>query len=387
METFPNSDGFLRDVVEIISAQSDLKEMLQGVAQLVVKATGSDVCFAYLIDEARQKVVLSGATPPFDSLIGKIELLLGEGIAGWVAKNSTLALVPDKWSDERYRYIPALKGENFASLISVPLVSRHKKTIGVINLHSRKVDYYSNQHVKLLKDVANLLSSSVENAILYSRLAERESAMGEFAARLTQAQESERRRLARDIHDGITQCLLSLSYRLDAAQQAVGSKELSVVENELDVAKGLLKAALDEARSAVSGLRPGVLDDLGLVAALESLSRDIPEINIDISADSCRLASHIEMAIYRIAQEAIQNIVKHSNAKNVNLSFYCDTKEACLEISDDGKGFDPQKLSPEPLHGYGLQGMRERAELISGRLRVTSNRKGTTICLKVPISL
>jgi two-component system, NarL family, sensor kinase len=91
---------------------------------LVTEATASDVCFVHVLDDERQRLVLMGATPPFTSLSGTVELALGEGVAGWVALHAEPAVVPDKWKDDRYVYIPALRGEDYESLVSVPLMGR-----------------------------------------------------------------------------------------------------------------------------------------------------------------------------------------------------------------------------------------------------------------------
>ncbi|HLF40450.1 MAG TPA: GAF domain-containing protein [Acidimicrobiia bacterium] len=375
----------LRRIIEVTSSNLKLRDVVQQVAVLVAEATTSDVCFVHLLDEERKRIVLMGATPPFGELAGTVELALGEGVAGWVALHAEPAVVPDKWSDTRYRYIPALRGEDYESMASVPMLIRGERVVGVLNVHSREPRHYGEGDVALLLQVANLVARTVENARLYEQLAEREQALEHFAARTVEAQEMDRRRLAAEIHDGISQRLISLWYHLQAAEGAAPSDPATVL-SELEAAKDLTSAALDETRTAIAGLRPSVLDDLGLGPSLESLARTVngPELDLDVAA--CRLAPHVEVALYRIAQEALQNVVKHAGATRVAVTLTTTGDTVRLVVEDDGKGFGPRDLARErATEAYGLAGMRERAELVGARLNVTSRPgEGTRVQVEVP---
>ena len=375
----------LRRIIEVTSSDLNLREVAEQVAVLVTDATASDVCFVHVLDEARQRLVLMGATPPFTSLSGTVELDLGEGVAGWVALNAEPAVVPDKWKDDRYVYIPALRGEDYESLVSVPLLGRGQTVVGVINVHARKPRRYGEHDVALLTQVGNLMARTVENARLYERLAERERMLEDFAARTVDAQELERRHLAGEIHDGISQRLISLWYHLQAAEAF--AIDPAVVNHELGAAKDLTSAALDEARRAIVGLRPSVLDDLGLGPSLESLAHTVvgPEVDVDIAP--CRLPPHVEMALYRIAQEALQNVMKHASAERVMLRLSTPNGGVHLVVEDDGRGFRPGQAAHTRKGGpsYGLVGMRERAELVGARLTVTSKPgSGTRVAVELP---
>jgi two-component system, NarL family, sensor kinase len=375
----------LRRIIEVTSSDLKVREVVQQVAALVTEATGSDVCFVHVLDEGRNRLVLMGATPPFSDLAGTVELAVGEGVAGWVALHAKPAVVPDKWKDERYRYIPALRGEDYESMASVPMLIRGQRVVGVLNVHSRTPRAYSQQDLALLAQVANLMARTVENARLYERLADREHTLEQFASRTVEAQEFERRHLALEIHDGISQRLISLWYRLQAAGGAAGNQELLV--QELDAAKELTTAALEETRRAIAGLRPSVLDDLGLGPSLESLAKTVtgPEVDLDIAP--CRLPTHVEMALYRIAQEALQNVVKHAGAERVSVRLSATVGGAVrLVVEDDGRGFVPGEAGRSNSVSYGMVGMRERAELVGARLNVTSiPGEGTRVQVEVPM--
>jgi signal transduction histidine kinase len=375
----------LRRIIEVTSSDLNLREVAEQVAVLVTDATASDVCFVHVLDEPRQRLVLMGATPPFTSLSGTVELALGEGVAGWVALNAEPAVVPDKWKDDRYVYIPALRGEDYESLVSVPLLSRGQTVVGVINVHAQKPRRYGEHDVALLTQVGNLMARTIENARLYERLAERERLLEDFAARTIDVQEMERRHLAGEIHDGISQRLISLWYHLQAAEAF--SVDPAVVNHELAAAKELTTAALDEARRAIAGLRPSVLDDLGLGPSLESLAHTVAGPQVDVEIVPCRLPPHVEVALYRIAQEALQNVMKHASAERVTLRLSTGNGAVHLVVEDDGRGFRPGEpgRTRNGAPSYGLVGMRERAELVGARLQITSKPgKGTRVQVELP---
>ncbi|MDQ6909173.1 MAG: GAF domain-containing sensor histidine kinase [Actinomycetota bacterium] len=384
-EDLASENRLLRRIIEVTSSDLDIREASGRVAALVTEATGSDVCFVHVVEEERGRVVMAGATPPFDELAGTVELAIGEGVAGWVAQHAEPAVVPDKWNDDRYRYIPALRGEDYASLVSVPMLA-HGRVVGVLNVHSKQQRTYGKRDLAVLTQVANLLARTIEKALLYNRLAEREEMLEAFAARTVEAQELERRRLSGEIHDGIGQRLVSLWYHLLAAEDAAGADE--TLRRELAVAKELATAALQETRSAITGLRPSVLDDLGLAAGLESLGRSIPglEVELDVDVSAERLPPHVEVALYRIAQEALQNVVKHAGASKVRVLLRTAAGDTRLVVEDDGRGFVQDVVAgADERHSYGLVGMQERAELIGATLTVASiPGDGTSVEVAVP---
>jgi len=380
----------LSRVIDTISAGLDLDRILQGVARLVTETADTDVCFVHLLDEQGTRLQLRGATPPFDDLVGKIELALGEGVSGWVARHGEPAVLVDhKADDPRYRYIPALRGEDFASMVSVPLVTPLGHLVGVLNVHTKLRREFTGADVELLRSVAGLVAGAIENARLHTRLAEREEALERFAEQMVEWQEHESRRLAGEIHDGISQRIVSLFFHLSAAADAIGG-EPDVAAEQVARAQELAAAALDETRSAIAGLRPPVLDDLGLAASLESLGRSFPQLDVQVEAVNCRIAEHVETAVYRTAQEALQNVVKHARARAVRVHMSVQDEHVLLEVHDDGQGLAAAAQaraggSTDPT-GFGLSGMRKRAELLGGKLELSSSPgRGTTVRLVVPV--
>jgi len=214
-------------------------------------------------------------------------------------------------------------------------------------------------------------------------------------------QEAQRRRVAGDLHDGVTQALVSLSFHLAAAEVSLtGSPEpaSSTTEAQLQIASARQLAALayDETRAAISGLHSLILDDLGLVAALESLTHAVPQLDIEFrAAPDERLAEvpdHCAAVLYRVAQEAINNMVKHAETPRGVLSIRRVGDLAVLEATDDGVGFDVLSVlagstSSAPAEHFGLSSMAERCALIGARLRIDSVLgRGTAVIVELPLS-
>ena len=378
----------LRQVIGLTAQDLGGTELFGRIADLVARTADADVCFLHVVDGMAGDLVLAGATPPFEHLVGTIRLKLGEGIAGWVAERGEPALVKDKWDDPRYHYIPALRGEEFSSMVSVPLLRERQRVIGVMNLHSRTAGHFGEEQVVRLQEVADLVAGIAQTAVLYRRLATKEEELSRFAARTIELQELDRRRLASEIHDGISQPLVSAWYHLRAA---LASAPPGTVADELAAIETLVSNALDEARRATVGLRPAVLDDLGLAAGLRSLVAGLAgvevelDVDVDLETGSPPFAPHVETAVYRVAQEALQNVQKHARSARVRVLLHQRAGGLELSVIDDGLGFDPPEAA-KPT-SYGLEGMRERAALLGARLEVRSlPGSGTTVRLLVPTS-
>lgn len=372
----------LRQVIGLSMVERDLATTLRKVAELVAETTSADACFLHVLDRDMNELVLMGATPSaFEPLAGTIRLRLGEGLAGWTAAHREPSVVEDKWTDPRYVYIPALKGEEYSSLVSVPLLRPEGVVVGVLNVHSRQQGHFSAADADHLREVASLLAGIVENAVLYDRLSRREVELARFATEAVDLQELDRRRVAAEIHDGISQRLVSAWYHLRAARSLGDDPELA---QELDAAEQLVSDALSETRQAIAGLRPVVLDDLGLHAALMSLVATLGgEVVVEADLEECALPPAVETALYRIAQEALQNVVKHAHARQARILLRRDGDGTRLEISDDGVGFDTS--AGRDALSYGLVTMQERARLLGGRLEVRARPGGgTTVIARVP---
>jgi signal transduction histidine kinase len=386
--------ALLLDIIAATSSGPGVEPMAAAVARMITAATASDVCFVHVLDDTDSSLTLAGATPPFDEQVGRIRLPLGSGVSGWVASHrEPVVIAHDKEADPRYLPIAALRGEDFTSMASVPMETEPGGLVGVLNVHTISRRDFTARDIELLLVIGRLIAGALHQARLHRQLTARERAHENFAEQVIAAQEGERRRVAGDIHDGISQRLVGLTYRLDAAARAVDAGEQASAAEQLEKARDLVDLTLGEARAAISGLRPPVLDDLGLAGGLASLAASTPEVDLELALDDQRLPEHIEVALYRIAQEGVQNVVKHSRALVATVSFSVRDRIARLEIADTGVGFDTARGASAlgaglelPSSGYGMLSMAERADLVGGAFEVRSQPgAGTTVTVTVPL--
>ncbi len=214
-----------------------------------------------------------------------------------------------------------------------------------------------------------------------------ELALKALPRRILEAQETERRRVARDLHDGVGQLLISARYRLHALVLALPEAR----QPPATTAQELIGCALNEVRRISHGLRPSALDDLGLSPALQALGADFRVrtrigLTLRCSGGDGRLPANIEEVIYRIVQEALTNIERHAAARQVALQVTRSSRGARVSIRDDGRGFAATKRSRGHARGLGLLHMRERAELAGGTFALTAGRgRGTAIVAEFPL--
>jgi signal transduction histidine kinase len=224
---------------------------------------------------------------------------------------------------------------------------------------------------------------------LYRQLKERDAWREELLRKVISAQEDERKRLARELHDETSQTLSALAMKIETALAAWPS---DASRDRLTEAKGLTVRTLEELHRLIFDLRPSVLDDLGLLSAIRWYAERHLEprgisVRCEFSGFGGRLMPELETALFRVAQEAITNIAKHSGAETVLIQCLERDGRITIEIEDDGKGFAPASLPPPAARerGLGLMGMRERVELFGGTLELDSAPgSGTRIAVSVP---
>lgn len=211
--------------------------------------------------------------------------------------------------------------------------------------------------------------------------------------KIIKAQEEERKRVAREIHDGPAQAMANLVMKAEFCEKLVDI-DIDKAKDELKNLKQVVRGSLSDVRKIIYDLRPMSLDDLGLIPTLQRYAANYME-ETDIHVDLCILEKGIyitkvvELAVFRIIQEALSNVRKHANAKNVSIRVEFTEDRLNVLISDDGKGFDKEAVKPmQKDSGYGLFSMKERIELLSGKFEITSAPgKGTRIFLTIPLQV
>jgi signal transduction histidine kinase len=255
----------------------------------------------------------------------------------------------------------------------VPLVA-HGRTIGLIAVHDKRGRdaRFTDNDLRLAETFATRASVAVD---LSQRIAR------DALRRVVAAQELERRRLARELHDETGQALTSILLGLKSLEDSVGGDAVAELRE-------LVVTTLQDVRRLAVELRPKVLDDFGLVPALERLTETFGEqtgiiVRFESGLGGERLPEEVETALYRIVQECLTNIVKHAQARTVSVVLTRKPESVVALIEDDGRGFDVERLQQE---GFGLEGMRERVGLLDGRIQIESSEGGgTTLVAEVPI--
>ncbi|MBI2914221.1 MAG: helix-turn-helix domain-containing protein [Chloroflexi bacterium] len=215
-----------------------------------------------------------------------------------------------------------------------------------------------------------------------------QSRLQHLSSQVLSAHEAERKRIARELHDDTAQALTSILVRLRLLERSVENGNLRQSVEEL---RDLTGSTLDSVRRMAVDLRPTALDDLGLVAALRSYVEKFSTrwpISIEFSSNGLqrRLPAEVELVLYRIAQEALSNVAKHSGARSVQVALSRRRNVVTAVVSDDGRGFDVDKVIGSRRGGLGLFGMKERLALVGGSLQIeVGDRGGTQITARVPL--
>ena len=240
--------------------------------------------------------------------------------------------------------------------------------------------------------IAALCLGVVSAAGLLLNLSEHRTAEAKLrllARRVVQSQEEERGHLARELHDGTSQTLVSAKLLIESAVESLESRH-QPTPTALPKALQRLNDSLMEVRRISHRLRPALLDTLGLPAALERLvdefrDEGVVDASMMIEGEAFELQPEVKTALFRLTQEALTNVRKHADAQHVHVALAFDEKDGVrLEVSDDGTGFDIDAVQLDPRRGIGLRNMRERMEAIGGQLAMHSNQGRTSIEAEVP---
>ncbi len=278
--------------------------------------------------------------------------------------------------------------------IALPLTS-HPHVIGAVVFARAKgkqkpIDI---EDVRLMAGIAQQLALSIDNARLYQEARSREQTLEHLFRQIVDAQEAERQRIARELHDATGQSLTAIALGLRGAANTV-DRDAPLLSSQLDALQSFAQDALSELRRIIADLRPPQLDDLGLIAALRWYVRTFnarnPTIHttLTVAGELARLPAHYETVIFRIVQEALTNVARHSGATHASVVLESRPDEVIVTIQDNGQGFDPAQVLARrgPNASWGLLGIRERALLLGGEHQIKSApQQGTLIRVRARI--
>ncbi len=265
------------------------------------------------------------------------------------------------------------------------------QVLGVLRISSLARRTFTREDVRILNLLTDQAAVALGNAHLYKSLSEREEHVRTLMQKLAQIQDEERRLIGLDLHDGLTQLVISANMHLNTLNAMIAQSVDAPAQRELEASRALIQRAIDEARRFIAELRPTVIEDLGLADGLrrfviEACAAEGWRCETQINLDGVRLSPPAETAIFRIAQEALTNARKHSATDWLCVRLQPDRGDLLLSVQDAGRGFDLAALA-EATDRVGLISMRERARMLGGVCEITSQPgQGTTVAVRVPLA-
>ncbi|NCF67555.1 MAG: GAF domain-containing protein, partial [Chloroflexi bacterium] len=338
----------------------DIDKVLTHVVRLIQQTFGYYHVAIGLI-EGDEVVYRMGAgplwdDPAFDFMPARLKVGQ-EGVSGWVAGTGQPMLVPDVSREPRY---VLMHGSRCRSELIVPVIAKGH-VIGVLDIQSDQLNDFDDTDLAVIQALANQAAIAIENARLY-----------EQAQQL--AVMEERARLARDLHDAVTQSIYSLTLLAAAGLRMIDNGDSQQIRDNQIRIDDIAQQALQEMRLLVFELRPSELKELGLIGALERRLEVVERragIEARLQADeSLSLPYDLEEELYRIAQEALNNALKHARASAVFVRIQLQDRTVNMIIRDDGRGFEPLAIGDKG--GLGLQNMQERADKINADITVSA---------------
>jgi signal transduction histidine kinase len=364
----------LQALYEVSSVASELLEMepmLERCLMQILDALGSKVGLIFLREEPDQPFALVSQQGLPRTLISSVEKFLwDQGLLDRVVENNGPVIISDL--DHLFGSMPQLRPDSFGGYAGAP-IRASGQLMGILNTLSSPGRQFNIEELALLASVADQIGVAVENVRL------REQA--EKAAVL-----AERERLARELHDSVTQSLYSLTLFSEGSLELAKQGEMIPIEHNLTRISQTAQQALKEMRLLVYELRPPDLEQEGLVGVLHQRLAAVEKragLNARLVAEELvELSPEVEQELFGIVQEALNNIIKHAGATSVSVHLWIDGQKIVVEIVDDGRGFDPEAVKGQG--GLGLISIRDRVEKLGGSLEIFSAPdEGTTIHVEI----
>jgi signal transduction histidine kinase len=375
-----SSSAALLSVLDAELSSTNLNILLDKILRVTTETFRATLGFLLLRDgdELRPKAVVGLDLDP------QLAVPVGVGFTGQIAETGQPAILPDL--EQTHGLLNPVLREKAKALWGVPLRS-NDQVIGVLVIGFQRPFEWLPTEKELLGAIAERSALAIEKARFNDALREREMRIAELSAHLLRAQEEERKRISRELHDATGQQLMVIRLYLGMLDSSAGSpvelrKKIAETVNVVD-------QTIEGIRRIIAKLSPLVLEELGLIAAIRKEAKDFTKrtgvrTRVAVSDDVGRLSNKTETAVYRVIQEALHNVAKHAQAKNVTIQMAREADLLSVVIQDDGVG-----ITKGPVLGrnFGLTGMTERVAMLGGKAKVVSAKsKGTRIEVKVPVT-
>lgn len=380
----------LKAIIQSVSRSNSLKETLESALEIVLALVDSSIGWICLLGEDNSCSAFVGFKGLcFEQEEGVAPRCLEMCVCGRIRRTGDVVVMRQLSQGCPLCTHPESLSQKITGHVSVPLIAS-SRIVGQLNVAFSSQDQADQLDLDLLKTISPQLAVAVENARLWDEVQKKEMLRTELLKRAVSAQEEERRRISRELHDEMGQELTSQLVRLQVLEKMDGSPQSGEIIRSLKQSASQMLAAIHDLSLE---LRPPVLDDLGLVPALVQYSKSCPAnlgIAVDfeaIGADHLRFPREIETALYRLIQESLTNVARHSGAKHASVLLKQNDAGVVVIIEDNGVGFDPKAshLGPAGKHRLGIYGMQERVSLVGGTLTIESKPgEGTSIYIEIP---
>jgi signal transduction histidine kinase len=381
-DTQRNAGNALLEVLDAELSARNLSALLERVLGITTRIFNASTGLILLLDPGTQCLRIKAAVG-LEGDLSTLTVEVGQGFSGHIAETGEPDMLPDI-SQSHGILNPLLRG-NSQSLWGAPL-KEGDRVIGVLMIGFARPYVWLPTERELLRAIADRSALAINRAEMTDALREREMRIAELSGHLLKVQEEERKHISRELHDETGQALMVIRLYLSMLDKAVTTRTAKAKIQEL---LEVVDRTIEGIRRIIGRLSPLVLQELGLIAAIRKEAKDLSKssgINarVAVSDDVGRVAPEVETAIYRVVQESLHNVAKHSNAHVVTIEMHRADNHLRLRIEDDGMGIVNVPNSQRPT--FGLAGMRERISTLGGTLRVESRKgKGTKILVSVPV--
>jgi PAS domain S-box-containing protein len=366
-----------------IGATLDVDTVLQQTVEAAWQLSGSDLAEIALRDPESDTMTIWYGAGPRRLVYQGLRIERGKGLGGLVWERGRPIRTDNRLEDPRFSrdYDDVTRAEGVQTSLAVPIIIDNEVE-GLFYVNNRTRRPFTDEDEVVLTRLATHAAIAIRNAQLLERAQSAHERLALLSRRLIEIQEAERRHLARELHDDLGQALTVLWLNLQRLRESPGPRESEWLDEGLQIVNRLI----EQVRSRSLDLHPSVLDDLGLVPALEwYVERQARsggfEATVAAEPADRRWPVEVESACFRVAQEALTNVVRHARAGHVRVELRQIASGLELSIRDDGVGFDVEAARSDATHGksLGLLGMQERAQLAGGRLRLESAPGGGTL--------
>ena len=386
LQTQISNFELLRKINLELSSSLELDQVLKTIVTSALQLVNAAEVHIFLQEEGvfnpklRASAWASKKHPP-------VRMPRPDGLVSTVARKMKTEVI-NKAHQKELLHTPEIESLGILARAAFPLLEKGN-ILGVFYISYNNRDFFSDDDLRIIQLLVDQATVALQNARLYRDLRESETRLQEMAQKMMAVQEAERHLVGLDLHDGLTQILLSINMHLNTLA-ALPIKFTNLEKKEFSTVRSLLQNAIEEVRQVVSELRPAELNDRGLVESIRQYLLDSRKTRkwkaeFKVSPGNIELASMVEIATFRIIQEALNNAYQHGRAKKVRVSLGVEDTVLILSVKDWGCGFSVDELKKES-EKLGLIGMRERTTLLKGTFKIISAPgEGTEVLARIPI--